>query len=81
MYITAAYDIVVKKNRKNSTPELRSLSYLEEIEVAVNSDEEIFQESSERTWEDQNEKCCDGFRGIIPYTHCIRCCKIGAFRY
>ena len=26
LYITAAYDIVVKKNRKNSTPELRPLS-------------------------------------------------------
>jgi hypothetical protein len=43
LYITAAYDIVVKKNRKNSTPELRSLSYLEEIEIAVNYDEEIFE--------------------------------------
>ena len=43
LYITAAYDIVIKKTRKNSTPELRSLSYLEGIEIALNYDEEIFE--------------------------------------
>ena len=43
LYITAAYDIVVNKNRKNSTLELRSLSYLEENKIAVNYDEEIFE--------------------------------------
>ena len=31
LYINAAYDLVVKKNRKNGTPELRSISYLEQI--------------------------------------------------
>lgn len=42
LYITAAYDWVVKKNRKNGTPELRILNYLEEEEAEKKYDEEIF---------------------------------------
>ena len=42
LYITAAYDLVVKKNRKNCTPELRKLSYLEEDEADKKYDEGIF---------------------------------------
>lgn len=42
LYITAAYDLVVKKNRKNGTPELRSISYLEEIIEKKTYDEDIF---------------------------------------
>ena len=43
LYITAAYDLVVKKNRKNGTPELRSISYLEQINENRNYDEDIFE--------------------------------------
>ena len=41
LYITAAYDCVVKKNRKYGTPELRRLNYLEEEEAEKKYDEEI----------------------------------------
>ena len=42
LYITAAYDRVVKKNRKNGTPELRILNYLEEEEAEKKYNEEVF---------------------------------------
>lgn len=42
LYITAAYDCVVEKNRKNGTPELRKLNYLEEERAEIKYDEEIF---------------------------------------
>ena len=45
LYITAAYDLIVKKNRRNNTPELRQICYLEEedeIKRNKHYDEEIF---------------------------------------
>ena len=42
LYINAAYDLVVKKNRKSGTPELRSISYLEQINGKNFYDERIF---------------------------------------
>ena len=41
LHITSAYDRAVKKNRKNGTPELRILNYLEE-EAEKEYDEEVF---------------------------------------
>lgn len=43
LYITAAYNLVVKKNRKNGTPEMRTLSYLEPVEKELKYDEELFE--------------------------------------
>lgn len=45
LYITAAYDLVLKKNRKNGTPETRTLAYLqqEEVKNKMEYDEEIFE--------------------------------------
>ena len=45
LHITAAYDLIVKKNRRNNTPELRQICYLEEedeIKRNKHYDEEIF---------------------------------------
>ena len=42
LYISAAYDRVVKQNRKNGTPELRILNYLEEEEAEKKYNEEVF---------------------------------------
>lgn len=43
LYITVAYDLVVKKNRKNGTPELRTIPYLEQEDAEIKYNEKVFE--------------------------------------
>ena len=80
LYITAAYDLVVKKNRKNGTPELRSISYLEQTNEKKNYDEDIFDNDMRvvSALKMIKKKCCNVSSRKMPSAHSIRCCKISS---
>lgn len=77
LYITVAYDLVVK-NKKNGTPELRSISYLEQTNEKKSYDEDVFDNGMRvvSALKMIKKNCCNVSSRKMPNTHNIRCCEI-----